>query len=293
MVNDKTSRCSLLILVVLALSFSQTQVFAAAGEDRDLDLENGPAPVAPANPPQSVAQPTAPGVPPGAVAPAQPPTGAVPPPPAQIPPPPPGTPPPPVYAPPPLGSAPSAPPREVEPNSPYGGPPSYQPDQIPPPPSEPPPGYRRRKKRYYSSGPHTTNSLADFRVAAVGTYQTGTRLYSPMISWNPQFTFSGGQYYGFNVGGMMLSNVYSQNLFNLELQVAFGTHFGTAPLGIEGALGIQNWFNTYGGTYPVATGTLFYSFDSAFIDRIFMGYSAVLVDDFYTSQVKLGVGFSF
>lgn len=191
----------------------------------------------------------------------------------------------------------SPPPTAINPPSQYPPqPPTYQPPapayQAPPPDDYYP--RRRSRRRNYSSGPpiETTTALANFRFAGLGVYQSGSSVYSLAMSWNPQISLRSGQYLGLNLGGTMLSNALAQSFLALEYQLTIGLPIAGGPVGFELGLGAQTWTQS-GDTSPLLSGTIYYRIPGSFIERVFAGYSAYLMNYFYTSEVKLGVGISF
>jgi hypothetical protein len=159
------------------------------------------------------------------------------------------------------------------------------------PPDQPPPRYYGRRRHSYGPQLEGTSTLANFRFSGLGVYQTGTHVYSLGVSWNPQFTFKGGQYFGLNLGGTSV-NTSLGGSFALDYQVMLGLPFGSSPLGAEFDLGGQSWFSN-GGAYPLLSANLFCKIPGGVIDRVIGGYSAYLMGGFYTSEVKFGIGFAF
>jgi len=166
------------------------------------------------------------------------------------------------------------------------------PDYTPTPEDQP---YYRRHSRRRSGGSNThvdtANSLLNFRFAGLGAYQGSATVYSMVFSWNPQITFTGGQYLALNLGGTELTNALGQNTLALEYQALLGLPFA-GPVGIELGVGAQTWFKQ-GETDPLLSANLFCKIPGFFVDRVFAGYSAYPMPYFYTSEVKVGFGLSF
>lgn len=116
--------------------------------------------------------------------------------------------------------------------------------------------------------------------------------YVPYLSWNPEIHFGPVTYAGVSLGGTVLTDALSNNFFALDFHLVVGTRFGDSPIGIEGGAGFQDWGDS-GGTNPMLVGSLYYGFDHSLIERVFIQYGALFLSDFYTSEIKAGIGFSF
>lgn len=204
----------------------------------------------------------------------------MPPQPQLIPPPPPALPPPPPNMPPP-GTPP--------PPSGYWVPQS----SYPPPEGYPPEAPRYRYGRRWSNPTsEMTDHLGEFSLGGLDVIQGSIHQLVPFVAWNPRFVYRSGGYLGFSLGGTSVTNALSSDVAVLEGQFLFGTRLGSSPLGVEGGAGLQQW-GGLGGSYPLLSGSVYLGFDHGWLERVFVGYGGYFMSDFFTSEVKVGIGLSF
>jgi hypothetical protein len=133
-----------------------------------------------------------------------------------------------------------------------------------------------------------------FGLAEAATFQTGVHQYTPYFNWSPRFSLKSGSYYfGFSIGVTDLEDATSSNFLSIDYAVTIGAPLGDSPIGLEAGIGGVSWCGDNGGAFPMLTGGLWVSTGNGILNRVFANYSAILVDGFYTSQVRLGLQFSF
>jgi hypothetical protein len=134
-----------------------------------------------------------------------------------------------------------------------------------------------------------------FRVSGIAILEESAlgSSFSACIDWTPSWQIDSNWNLGLNLGIIPFSQL-SNDPLGFEYQVTAGRKL-LLDIWFEVGAGAQSW--TKGAnTAALLTGTFYYHFPDLYLgvlDRAFFSYSSFLVPGLYTSEFKIGFGFSF
>jgi opacity protein-like surface antigen len=132
-----------------------------------------------------------------------------------------------------------------------------------------------------------------FSVEPVAALQAKGNSFSSFVNYTPRYHINDQFYLRLNLGFSIFKSKADTSFMVIDSQV-LGGYFFTANLGAELGAGLQNFFGN-GGASPALSGNLVYRFSSKIfiVDRITAGYTAVLLSNAMTHEIRLGVGMVF
>ena len=138
-----------------------------------------------------------------------------------------------------------------------------------------------------------TSHILSFRLSEVTALQETGNSFSGAFSWNPEFSLS--RILGV-VGNLGVSQYKSPSSTFLvtEYQLLLSIFRQKSWSGEIGG-GIQTWFDTSTSAPAVSSNIIWRPFawkERRFPNRVYLGYTAFLLNNNFTNEIKVGVGFN-
>jgi hypothetical protein len=143
-----------------------------------------------------------------------------------------------------------------------------------------------------TENPFNLNSVRAFQISA---FQSNGTSYSLGLDWDPSYSFSKQYSVHLNLGGTVFSNALTSGRFVVLEEIALGSILISDRFSVEAGPGFQQWLGQNGNHFLLASNGIYHFPNKllSVIDRAFVGYTGVFIDDHYTNQIRLGVGLSF
>lgn len=142
----------------------------------------------------------------------------------------------------------------------------------------------------------TKFQIPSFSIEPVAAIQANGSVFSSFLNFTPRYAFDDKLYARLNLGFSIFKNRETVSSRFLVMDMALlGGYFFTPNIGAEIGAGFQSFFGG-GGTSLALTGNLVYRLSNKLlvvIDRFTVGYTAVLLSNAVTHEIRLGVGISF
>ena len=144
-----------------------------------------------------------------------------------------------------------------------------------------------------STEPEKPLSLLGFDVHHLSVFQSGGNNFTGDIAWRPAYRLNDDISLQGNFGLSYMKG-FGKNFFVTEYEVSLAyRHF--SPYQLELGAGAQTWFQSGSTkTSPALSFIGSYLFSErwfGYVDRVSLGYTALLISNLYTSEIKVGVGF--